>query len=80
MAQQCGEFEGKEFDEGHNVEVHQLTRRSNAKQMQAEGKNSRKLPLKSFSHELGPKGGIPSAQPRARSFNDLKVKVAEQHI
>ena len=29
--------------------------------------------LKSFSHELGPKGGIPSAHPRAHSYNDLKV-------
>lgn len=29
--------------------------------------------LKSFSHELGPKGGIPSAYPRPHSYNDLKV-------
>lgn len=29
--------------------------------------------LKSFSHELGPKGGIPPAQPRAHSYSDLKV-------
>ncbi|KAL6574297.1 hypothetical protein OROHE_001201 [Orobanche hederae] len=28
--------------------------------------------VKSFSHELGPKGGIQSAHPRAHSFNDLK--------
>jgi hypothetical protein len=28
--------------------------------------------LKSFSHELGPKGGIKAAQVRAHSYNDLK--------
>ncbi|GER47942.1 kinase [Striga asiatica] len=28
--------------------------------------------IKSFSHELGPKGGIQPAHPRAHSFNDLK--------
>lgn len=37
--------------------------------------SSSKLPkgLKSFSHELGPKGGIRPVQLRAHSFNDLKV-------
>ncbi|KAG9138602.1 hypothetical protein Leryth_012939 [Lithospermum erythrorhizon] len=29
--------------------------------------------LKSFSHELGPKGGIQTSQPRAHSMNDLKM-------
>lgn len=29
--------------------------------------------IKSFSHELGPKGGIQSAHPRAHSYDDLKV-------
>lgn len=29
--------------------------------------------VKSFSHELGPKGGMQSAHPRAHSYNDLKV-------
>ncbi|OVA18675.1 Protein kinase domain [Macleaya cordata] len=35
---------------------------------------TRKVPvgLKSFSHELGPKGGIRPAYPRAHSYNDLK--------
>ncbi|XP_042046717.1 probable serine/threonine protein kinase IRE4 isoform X1 [Salvia splendens] len=28
--------------------------------------------IKSFSHELGPKGGVQSPNPRAHSFNDLK--------
>ncbi|XP_043713564.1 probable serine/threonine protein kinase IRE4 [Telopea speciosissima] len=45
------------------------------KKSSMESTSARKLPkgLKSFSHELGPKGGIrPSAQPRAHSYNDLK--------
>lgn len=29
--------------------------------------------IKSFSHELGLKGGVQSPNPRAHSFNDLKV-------
>lgn len=29
--------------------------------------------FKSFSHELGPKGGIHPSPPRAHSYNDLKV-------
>lgn len=29
--------------------------------------------FKSFSHELGPKGGIQPSPPRAHSYNDLKV-------
>lgn len=29
--------------------------------------------FKSFSHELGPKGGIPPAHPRVHSYGDLKV-------
>lgn len=32
--------------------------------------------IKSFSHELGPKGGVQSPNPRAHSFNDLKVLLA----
>ncbi|XP_022768935.1 probable serine/threonine protein kinase IRE4 isoform X9 [Durio zibethinus] len=35
--------------------------------------------LKSFSHELGPKGGIPSAHPRAHSYNDLKELLGSLH-
>ncbi|XVE69918.1 hypothetical protein DITRI_Ditri10aG0029900 [Diplodiscus trichospermus] len=35
--------------------------------------------LKSFSHELGPKGGIPSAHPRAHSYNDLKELLSSLH-
>ncbi|KAK4429170.1 putative serine/threonine protein kinase IRE4 [Sesamum alatum] len=39
-----------------------------------ETRHTYKVPkcVKSFSHELGPKGGIQSAHPRAHSFNDLK--------
>ncbi|XP_010254907.1 PREDICTED: probable serine/threonine protein kinase IRE4 isoform X2 [Nelumbo nucifera] len=46
----------------------------NVKQSSPESKHTRKLPkgLKSFSHELGPKGGIRPAHPRAHSYNDLK--------
>lgn len=29
--------------------------------------------VKSFSHELGPKGGMQFAHARAHSYNDLKV-------
>ncbi|KAL1100100.1 hypothetical protein V6Z11_D05G207200 [Gossypium hirsutum] len=35
--------------------------------------------LKSFSHELGPKGGNPSAYPRAHSYNDLKELFGSLH-
>lgn len=31
--------------------------------------------LKSFSHEIGPKGGISPAQPRAHSYSDLEVMI-----
>lgn len=71
---QSSVLEGKEIAEGHVLEVCQLTRNSTDEQMAAERTSSHKLPkgLKSFSHELGPKGGIPSPQPRARSFDDMK--------
>lgn len=47
------------------------------KQSSPEGLSSIKVPkgLKSFSHELGPKGGIPPSHPRAHSYNDLKVSL-----
>ncbi|XP_050233224.1 probable serine/threonine protein kinase IRE4 isoform X2 [Mercurialis annua] len=35
--------------------------------------------LKSFSHELGPKGGIPPVQPRAHSYSDLKELLGSLH-
>ncbi|OMO75069.1 hypothetical protein COLO4_26341 [Corchorus olitorius] len=35
--------------------------------------------LKSYSHELGPKGGIQSAHPRAHSYNDLKELLGSLH-
>ncbi|XP_042508945.1 probable serine/threonine protein kinase IRE4 isoform X4 [Macadamia integrifolia] len=43
--------------------------------------STRKLPkgIKSFSHELGPKGGIQHAQPRAHSYNDLKELLGSLH-
>lgn len=52
-----------------------MENRLNGKQSSAESAYSSIVSkgLKSFSHELGPKGGIPSAHPRAHSYNDLKV-------
>ncbi|XP_040998273.1 probable serine/threonine protein kinase IRE4 isoform X1 [Juglans microcarpa x Juglans regia] len=35
--------------------------------------------LKSFSHELGPKGGIQPAQPRAHSFSNLEELLGSLH-
>lgn len=29
--------------------------------------------IKSFSHELGPRGGVQTSTPRPHSYNDLKV-------
>lgn len=29
--------------------------------------------IKSFSHELGPRGGVQTCHPRPHSYNDLKV-------
>ncbi|XP_057973049.1 probable serine/threonine protein kinase IRE4 isoform X2 [Malania oleifera] len=47
---------------------------SSGKQISPENVCSSKISkgLKSFSHELGPKGGISPAHPRAHSYNDLK--------
>ncbi|XP_019072057.1 probable serine/threonine protein kinase IRE4 isoform X2 [Vitis vinifera] len=51
------------------------------KQSSPEGLSSIKVPkgLKSFSHELGPKGGIPPSHPRAHSYNDLKELLGSLH-
>ncbi|XP_065626982.1 probable serine/threonine protein kinase IRE4 isoform X2 [Quercus suber] len=35
--------------------------------------------LKSFSHEIGPKGGIQPAQPRAHSYSDLEELLGSLH-
>ncbi|GAY43113.1 hypothetical protein CUMW_072050 [Citrus unshiu] len=53
----------------------------NEKQSLAEHVSSSKVSkgLKSFSHELGPKGGIPSSYPRAHSYNDLKELLDTLH-
>ncbi|KAL5780460.1 hypothetical protein ACOSQ2_011197 [Xanthoceras sorbifolium] len=53
----------------------------NGKQSLAEHVSSGKVSkgLKSFSHELGPKGGISSAHPRAHSYNDLKELLDTLH-
>ncbi|KAI9200017.1 hypothetical protein LWI28_001562 [Acer negundo] len=53
----------------------------NGKQSLVERANYGKVSkgLKSFSHELGPKGGISSAHPRAHSYNDLKELLDTLH-
>uniref|UniRef100_A0A5B7BF23 non-specific serine/threonine protein kinase n=1 Tax=Davidia involucrata TaxID=16924 RepID=A0A5B7BF23_DAVIN len=61
--------------EGHTrAKLHGEGKHSTGKHSSPEGTCSSKVPkvLKSFSHELGPKGGIRPAHPRPRSYNDLK--------
>lgn len=50
-------------------------RRSNGKELSQEISGTRRPPpgFKSFSHELGPKGGIRPFSSRAHSYDDLKV-------
>lgn len=62
-------------------EVQSMMKHSTAKQFPSEVISNHKMhkSMKSFSHELGPKGGIPSVQPRARSFSDLKVQVTAEY-
>lgn len=57
--------------EGADVAKHPAGKESSTEQL-----GTRKIPigLKSFSHELGPKGGIRPVHPRAHSYNDLKVQ------
>lgn len=54
-----------------SVNLKDVTRRRST----YESNFTRKIPegKKSFSHELGPRGGIRPSQPRARSYSDLKV-------
>jgi hypothetical protein len=55
--------------------VHNKGSHLNEKYSSRESATFYKVPkgLKSFSHELGPKGGIPPAQPRAHSYSNLEV-------
>uniref|UniRef100_A0A1D1XKI4 non-specific serine/threonine protein kinase n=2 Tax=Anthurium amnicola TaxID=1678845 RepID=A0A1D1XKI4_9ARAE len=51
------------------------------KQSVSESSRIRKMPegKKSFSHELGPRGGIRPSPPRARSYSDLKELLGSFH-
>ncbi|KAF2324543.1 hypothetical protein GH714_015151 [Hevea brasiliensis] len=53
----------------------------NGKQSSLESLSRSKMPkgLKSFSHELGPRGSIPPAFPRAHSYSDLKELLGSLH-
>ncbi|KAL3505283.1 hypothetical protein ACH5RR_035124 [Cinchona calisaya] len=68
-------------NDGHTGEVRRVMKYSTAKQFSSECTINHNMSkgLKSFSHELCPKGGIPSVQPRARSFNDLKELLRSLH-
>ncbi|XP_021890428.1 LOW QUALITY PROTEIN: probable serine/threonine protein kinase IRE4 [Carica papaya] len=64
--------------ESKTLEEEESTR---IKQFSADNACSSKVPkgLKSFSHELGPRGGIQSAYPRAHSYTDLKELLGSLH-
>lgn len=36
--------------------------------------------IKSFSHELGPRGGVQTSHPRPHSYNDLKVMLFDTGV
>lgn len=66
----------KAFDQEALSGKHQKVGRSTfGKQSEAGNTFTDKMPdvPKSFSHELGPKGGIRPSYTRAHSFSDLKV-------
>ncbi|XP_057973055.1 probable serine/threonine protein kinase IRE4 isoform X7 [Malania oleifera] len=67
------EGHGKNDDSREGENFHEA-KDSSGKQISPENVCSSKISkgLKSFSHELGPKGGISPAHPRAHSYNDLK--------
>lgn len=73
---QRNDSEVKALDkEGPMKKLHKVWKHSTGNQTSADRTYSSKMPkgLKSFSHELGPKGGIRPVHPRPRSFGDLKV-------
>lgn len=74
---EVGESEIKMLNkEGADVAKHPAGKESSTEQL-----GTRKIPigLKSFSHELGPKGGIRPVHPRAHSYNDLKELLGSLH-
>ncbi|XVE94740.1 hypothetical protein REPUB_Repub02eG0035200 [Reevesia pubescens] len=78
-----GGSEGKTCDkeEPARTKLGYTENRLNGKQSSAESAYTSIVSkgLKSFSHELGPKGGIPSAHHRAHSYNDLKELLGSLH-
>ncbi|GKV29885.1 hypothetical protein SLEP1_g38763 [Rubroshorea leprosula] len=70
-----------EKEETTRIKVGSNGNLQNGKQSSADvvsgGKASKTL--KSFSHELGPKGGIQSAHPRVHSYGDLKELLGSLH-
>lgn len=70
-----------DVEDRRRTKLHHEGNHLNEKQSLAEHVSSSKVSkgLKSFSHELGPKGGIPSSYPRAHSYNDLKELLDTLH-
>ncbi|XVF36132.1 hypothetical protein REPUB_Repub19eG0032100 [Reevesia pubescens] len=75
------EVKTRDKEEPARTKLGYTENRLNGKQSLAESAYSSIVSkgLKSFSHELGPKGGIPSAHPRAHSYNDLKELLGSLH-
>lgn len=75
------EVKTRDKEEPARTKLGYMENRLNGKQSSAESAYSSIVSkgLKSFSHELGPKGGIPSAHPRAHSYNDLKELLGSLH-
>ncbi|KDP38482.1 hypothetical protein JCGZ_04407 [Jatropha curcas] len=71
--------------EERNLEAKMLGRKEQAETKISNGENHLNgrskvsKGLKSFSHELGPKGGIPHAHHRAHSYSDLKELLGSLH-
>lgn len=59
----------------HRKKLPKMQKNLTRKQFSPEITTSERVPkcIKSFSHELGPKGGTQSVHPRVHSFNDLEV-------
>ncbi|XP_057469292.1 probable serine/threonine protein kinase IRE4 isoform X1 [Actinidia eriantha] len=60
--------------EGSRTKLHKVGKHSTVNQSSSESTRIVTIPkvLKSFSHELGPKGGIRPVQPRSHSYDNLK--------
>ncbi|KAF5955818.1 hypothetical protein HYC85_008674 [Camellia sinensis] len=72
---ETSDSEGKGFGkEGPRTKLHKVGKHSTVDQSSPESMYVIEVPkgVKSFSHELGPKGGIRPVYHRAHSYNDLK--------